>query len=71
MRPSAECFQLLPGQNHTLQIVLQDPSQVVFSVVGDRLAVVADQLKSANHLSHREEAEALGEDDAASDHLGP
>lgn len=36
-------------------------------VSGVGLAVVADELEAANHLTDGEEAEALGRDDAASD----
>jgi hypothetical protein len=39
-------------------------------VVGAGLAVVSNELESANHLADGEEADALGEDDAASGELG-
>ena len=39
-------------------------------MVSTSLAVVADDLESANHLSNGEEAEALSEDDSAGEELG-
>jgi hypothetical protein len=39
-------------------------------VVGSNLAVVADELEAADHLTNGEESEALGKDNATSNDLG-
>lgn len=39
-------------------------------VVGGSLAVIADELEAAKHLTNGEEAEAFSSDNAASDELG-
>jgi hypothetical protein len=50
--------------------IVQFPAGPPALVVRRRLAVVADNLEAADHLADGEEAEALGEDDAAGDELG-
>lgn len=52
-----------------MHIIMADGT-IIQLVVRSGLAVVADDLESANHLADSEEAQALGQDNAASNHLG-